>query len=828
MNELLPKPFLLLLLSWGFPLLLSAQQVVTDTIFEEQTFEYSFVSQPNPPDLMEAPENGTVSWTETTQFNYELVYTPDDGFIGQDSMRFLFWNSAFSYTFVKFRITVAPSLVTAVHDYATTTVGQPVDIDVLANDYSSNGVLNLTSVPLTNYGTATYNLGDSTVNFVPAPGFEGLAYLNYVVCDDIGTCDNGTVSVFVVSSDPPQPDTTRLFTRKNTPQVVFVPPSYTLVAGPTNGLYDDSGEVPEYTPDADYVGKDYIAYDNNGTAKVIEMVVLDLVNNKFAFDDYFYLTPDVPTTELNVFTNDEFGVNTGCWYASNVSDAQYGTVEFFAGDAAGVIRYTPPPGFVGVDWFTYTSCPPGGNAGQVETATAYVFVSNYEPDGTEFYMSTPKLTPLVVGYSVPIDDFSFDVTADPDLGTVAFLPGPVDTVIYGQTVTGYNLILYTPDADVVDGQDNFELEYCVTTNGLCTYQKTVKIYVDILDIGDGTAPMCIDDCIWAGDTNADGVVDMEDLLPIGLSMGEVGIPRTDANLSLWYGQYGEDWSASGNLYDLKHLDTDGDSVVTALDTFAISAFYGNTHAIVPSQVPFYDYQIILEGDIFAGPGDLVKLKMKLGTDVDPASNVYGLTFPFNYDPNTVNPASVDIDFTTGSWLAYNSPVLHMSNNNLNGLLESGFTRTNGIPASGYGQMAIISFIISEDLEGFRADEETLRLNVGGGTSTVMDGSGHTFGVNIGNANITIRPHQEDAPITEAQLKLFPNPTNGQFINLHLNGGNEFERALVYDLTGRLLSDTGRMMGRRAQLSVGQLTNGVYVVQVYTKQGVLTKKFEIIR
>jgi hypothetical protein len=90
--------------------------------------------------------------------------------------------------------------------------------------------------------------------------------------------------------------------------------------------------------------------------------------------------------------------------------------------------------------------------------------------------------------------------------------------------------------------------------------------------------MCFDDCIWAGDTNFDGIVNMEDLLPIGLCMGEVGIPRQDVNLSAqWYGQYGDDWSPYAPM-DLKHLDTDGDSIITALDTVAINNFYGNTHS----------------------------------------------------------------------------------------------------------------------------------------------------------------------------------------------------------------------------------------------------------
>jgi hypothetical protein len=206
-----------------------------------------------------------------------------------------------------------------------------------------------------------------------------------------------------------------------------------------------------------------------------------------------------------------------------------------------------------------------------------------------------------------------------------------------------------------------------------------------------------------------------------------------------------------------------------------------------------------------------------------------LHFLSNYDSDTVVPSSVNIDFNTGSWLSYNSPVLHMSHNNLEGLVESGFTRTNGIAASGYGQIGTLSFVIIDDLDVFRNGREALQLNVGGGTSTVMNGAGGTYGVNIAETTITIRPPSETPqPITEDQLKVFPNPTSRDFINLHLNGGNEFERAVVYDLTGRMVYDSGMMFSNRAQLPVGNLINGMYILHVYTKDGVLNKKFEVLR
>jgi hypothetical protein len=827
------KTLFAFLLALGLPLLAGAQMEVVDVlVFQGQTYRDTFVSQPNAPSLLIAPSHGTLTYPQSPQYHYNVAYTPSPDFIGQDVARFRIWKvqgNVVTFFNREYRFTVMPSRVVAVHDNATTSAGQPVTVNVLQNDSTSNGTLILKSIPLVNNGTATMNPVDSTITFTPAPGFQGIAYLNYVACDDLGSCDNGTVSISVLGENGSSPDTIKIFTRKNQPQFVFVPNGYILTGSPAHGIYGSSGGVPVYTPDLDYVGFDYILYDFNGDDKVVQIKVLDLKDNAFAFDDRFYITPFDGQQEFNVLANDLYGIESGC---VQVFPAQYGSVQYNpALDAKGVVRYSPAPGFTGVDWFTYSICEPN-NPNSVESATVYVFVSNFEPSASTFYLSTPKETPLIIGYSVPISQFSFAVEAPASLGAVSFLPGPVDTVIYGQQVTGFNIVLYTPGSGISSGQDDFELRYCVLSNGACAYERTVKVYVDILDIGDGNGPMCFDDCVWPGDTNFDGAVDMEDLLPLGLRMGEVGRPRPEVNLNIWYGQYGDDWNNPfQQLYiDLKHLDTDGDSLITALDTFAISQFYGKARSLTPVKVPYLEYEIILEGGLFASPGDLVELQMKMGDPENPAHNVYGFTFPFQYAPDFVVPNSVAVEFDSESWLAYSSPMLKMSRDNQGGLMDVGFTRTNGIAASGHGQIGTVSFIVTDDLAGFRPDAEGLSLKVGGGMATTMTGEGMTYGVKISEFTLRIVAPNEVGPaqVNENQLKVFPNPTNLGFVNVHLNGGQDFERIVIHALDGRQVFDSGRVAARRMQVPVSQLHEGLYILSAYTPQGLINKKIQVMR
>lgn len=823
MNVLLQNRFfLVLLLAWA-PFVLSAQ-IVPLTTYQNVPIQYGFVSTPNSPSVVVEPQHGTRQLAQSPAFNYTLTYTPAEDYVGTDFIRLSYWASPSSYGFLEFHITVLPANVTANPDHATTPVGVPVVINVLANDFSSNGTLILTGVPLANNGLAQ-SMG-SAITFTPAPNFVGLAHLNYVVCDGAGTCDNGVVSISVVG--PALPDTLQVFTTKNKSQSILVPSDYVLAGSPQHGSYATIDGIPQYTPEQDYTGLDYLTYDYQGQVKVVRIDVLNIANNVFAFDDVINTT-SYSSVEFNVLENDLYGTNAGC---PSIGTPIHGSLQTFPG-IKGLVRYTPPSGFTGVDQFTYTSRATGCS-GAPETATVRIFVSNFEPARSKFEMSTPKRTPLIIGYDVPISDFQFQITDQGDIGYAAFLEGQVDTVIYGIQITGYNLILYIPGEDIEEGFDEFEIRYCVTNeDGDCTYQKTVKVEMDILNIGTGDGPMCFGDCVWPGDTNFDGVVNMEDILPLGLSMGEVGKPRANATLSTWYGQYADNWV---NIFDplavdLKHLDTDGDSLVTALDTTAISMYYGRTHSLTPTRIPYYENEIVLAGDIFVSPGDLVELDMVLGSPANPARNVYGFTFPFSYNPALFVAESVNVEFYRNSWLTYSSPVLHMSRNHAqDGLLEAGYTRTSGLAASGHGEIGKLRFIVVDDINGFReSGKEGITIKLSGGLATGMSGSGQTFGIPVRDFTLHIVPKKKtEVPvsITAEEVKVYPNPASN-FLNVHLNGGYEMEEVALFNLAGQQLYNAN-VRGKRTMIAVDNLQNGLYFLKVYTDNGVVTKKIEILR
>ena len=85
-------------------------------------------------------------------------------------------------------------------DFGTTTVGVPIDIDVLANDSDPDGdPLTIDSVTDGRDGTVSIN-PDGTVNYAPTGSFTGSDSFTYTVTDGNGNLVTETVSVTV---DPP-------------------------------------------------------------------------------------------------------------------------------------------------------------------------------------------------------------------------------------------------------------------------------------------------------------------------------------------------------------------------------------------------------------------------------------------------------------------------------------------------------------------------------------------------------------------------------------------------------------------------------------------------
>jgi hypothetical protein len=123
-----------------------------------------------------------------------MLYTPDAGFLGHDSFRYTLTTANGSST-ATVSVTVVAPPPTANNDSARTIGGDPVTVDVTANDDANGGgALSVKSVGDPAHGSVAVD-GLSVV-YRPDAGFVGTDTFTYTVATRFGT-DTATVTIDV-------------------------------------------------------------------------------------------------------------------------------------------------------------------------------------------------------------------------------------------------------------------------------------------------------------------------------------------------------------------------------------------------------------------------------------------------------------------------------------------------------------------------------------------------------------------------------------------------------------------------------------------------------
>ena len=237
------------------------------------------------------PTNGTAtvndSGTPGNPADDTIDYLPNANFIGTDTFVYQIddgnaANGGDSNDTATVTVTVTAIVLDAVDDPVTTQMDTPIDIDVLANDNSSNPVTLTTATAPTN-GTAVVDdkgtpaLTDDTIDYTPNTGFIGQDTFTYQIDDGSGT-DIATVTVII--NGQPTATNDAAGTSQNNPVTINVltndsdpdnnPLAVSITTAPTNGNAVVNGdETITYTPNAGFTGTDTLVYQvddgNNGT-----------------------------------------------------------------------------------------------------------------------------------------------------------------------------------------------------------------------------------------------------------------------------------------------------------------------------------------------------------------------------------------------------------------------------------------------------------------------------------------------------------------------------------------------------------------------------------
>ncbi|MBP6695679.1 MAG: T9SS type A sorting domain-containing protein, partial [Saprospiraceae bacterium] len=80
--------------------------------------------------------------------------------------------------------------------------------------------------------------------------------------------------------------------------------------------------------------------------------------------------------------------------------------------------------------------------------------------------------------------------------------------------------------------------------------------------------------------------------------------------------------------------------------------------------------------------------------------------------------------------------------------------------------------------------------------------------------------------SEDKLLVFPNPAK-DVVNLHFNGKNLIKGVKVFDQQGLMVDSNLNLSQASYAVNTSSYPNGIYIFQVVTTDGVITKKVSVL-
>ena len=422
---------------------------------------------------------------------------------------------------------------TAVDDTATVDEDDSINIDILGNDFDTDGSLNTSSVAISSGPSngAVVVEADGTVTYTPDANYNGPDSFIYGVCDD-GLpvhCVEATVTLTVnpLNDAPVALDDSDSLDEDSTVNIAVLDNDSdldgnlglpALISGPTFGtaVVEADGSIT-YTPFLNYTGSDSFVYEvcDDGTPlpALCDQATVTLIINAEndginAVDDSASVDED-SSVNIDVLENDtDLDGNVDASTLVVLTGPTNGTLVI---EVDGTLTYTPDANYTGSDSFTYEVCDDGtplpatcDQADVTLTVTAY----NDPPVANDDSAITDE------DVSILLDVLGNDSDVDGPLGVPTIISGPTNGTVL---VSGDGSITYTP-APNYNGPDSFTYQVC--DNGtplpaLCDV-ATVTLTIDpvndppVTDDETVTTPQdaAINIAVLDGDTDLDGFLDI--------------------------------------------------------------------------------------------------------------------------------------------------------------------------------------------------------------------------------------------------------------------------------------------------------------------------------
>ncbi|GAA1598451.1 Ig-like domain-containing protein [Actinoplanes couchii] len=320
------------------------------------------------------PDGGTLTLVSVTDPGHgtavvaagnKVRYTPNTGYYGSDTFTYTVRDSAGNTQTANVTVTVGNAPPVAVADTAAVKTGQPVDIDVLANDTDPNTDQALEISGVGTPGNGTAEIVDGKIRYTSEDGWTGDDTFPYEISDGAGGTAEGTVTVTVTADGKPVAvaDERRTAYQKAITIKVLendLDPDGTLalaaVGKPDHGTARASGDSVIYTPPSGFSGlatftysaKDAAGQTTGATVKVTVAAAPNAPDKAVEAEPGKAISIPLPTVDTN---------GTKITIRS-IGKPKHGTAKL---NANGTVTYKAAKGFAGTDTFTYQAVDPDGN-----------------------------------------------------------------------------------------------------------------------------------------------------------------------------------------------------------------------------------------------------------------------------------------------------------------------------------------------------------------------------------------------------------------------------------------------------------------------------------
>ena len=425
------------------------------------------------------PSNGTLN--QAVYGSADVTYTPNDGFIGEDSFVFSVVNAA--------GVVSAPAVVTiAVSD---TPIANSRFANIEVNSANTTIVLtgsdplgeSLTFALGTNPSNGTlsgFNSSTGQVTYTPNAGYLGKDTFTFMVKNAPYGIISAPATVSIAVTDNPFANAQSVsFAVNSTNNFIILSGtdplaqglSYAILpgTGPSYGTisaFNPATGLVIYTPNNAYVGQDSFAFtvtNSSGITSAPARVTITLTD-----------TPVANSRSANVGVNsvgnaivltgfDPLG-QTFMFGIENGTGPAHGSLSAF-NESTGQVTYTPNAGFVGQDSFAFTVT----NSDEITSAPALVTIS---------VIDIPVAAPRAVNVGVNSVNNQITVTGIDPLGQVLVFglqAGPSHGALVSFDAKA-GVATYTPAAKFV-GQDSFAFTVTNTPAGITSAPAVVTISV---------------------------------------------------------------------------------------------------------------------------------------------------------------------------------------------------------------------------------------------------------------------------------------------------------------------------------------------------------------